>query len=142
MQLGPVVICREAANAGLKQSLFERLVKLQIKPIRLQVQYRMHPDLSVFPSNSFYEGALQNGVTASDRKLNADFNWPCKESPLFFWHVRGQEELSASGTSYLNRAEAAAIDKLLVPFIKGGVEPDKIGIITPYKGQRAFLTQF
>jgi regulator of nonsense transcripts 1 len=100
MQLGPVVICREAANAGLKQSLFERLVKLQIKPIRLQVQYRMHPDLSVFPSNTFYEGALQNGVTASDRKLNAEFNWPSKDHPMFFWHVRGQEELSASGTSY------------------------------------------
>lgn len=142
MQLGPVVICREAANAGLKQSLFERLVKLGLKPVRLQVQYRMHPDLSIFPSNTFYEGALQNGVTASDRKLNADFNWPSKDNPLFFWHVRGQEELSSSGTSYLNRAEAAAIDKLLVPLIKGGVSSDKIGIITPYKGQRAFLTQF
>lgn len=28
-----------------------------------QVQYRMHPCLSAFPSNIFYEGSLQNGVT-------------------------------------------------------------------------------
>jgi len=109
-QLGPVVMCKKAANAGLAQSLFERLVVLGIRPIRLQVklnlvkvwktfpvllvfalavnaatvgsrhsfvclhkglysvssqvQYRMHPALSAFPSNIFYEGSLQNGVTA------------------------------------------------------------------------------
>ena len=50
-QLGPVVACKKAAKAGLTQSLFERLVLLNIRPIRLQVQYRMHPALSEFPSN-------------------------------------------------------------------------------------------
>ena len=63
-QLGPVVMCKKAARAGLSQSLFERLVVLGIRPIRLQVQYRMHPALSAFPSNTFYDGSLQNGVTA------------------------------------------------------------------------------
>ncbi|XP_048651326.1 regulator of nonsense transcripts 1, partial [Marmota marmota marmota] len=66
-QLGPVVMCKKAAKAGLSQSLFERLVVLGIRPIRLQVQYRMHPALSAFPSNIFYEGSLQNGVTAGSR---------------------------------------------------------------------------
>ncbi len=51
--------CAQAASAGLGQSLFERLVLLGVKPIRLQVQYRMHPCLSEFPSNAFYEGSLQ-----------------------------------------------------------------------------------
>ena len=32
---------------------------LGIKPHRLVVQYRMHPALSLFPSNMFYEGKLQ-----------------------------------------------------------------------------------
>jgi regulator of nonsense transcripts 1 len=50
-QLGPVVMCKKAAKAGLTQSLFERLVLLNYRPIRLQVQYRMHPALSEFPSN-------------------------------------------------------------------------------------------
>lgn len=65
-QLGPVVMCKKAARAGLSQSLFERLVVLGIRPIRLQVQYRMHPALSAFPSNIFYEGSLQNGVTPGE----------------------------------------------------------------------------
>lgn len=30
-------MCKKAANAGLAQSLFERLVVLNIRPIRLQV---------------------------------------------------------------------------------------------------------
>ncbi len=47
---------------GLSQSLFERLVGLGCSPFRLEVQYRMHPELAQFPSNHFYEGSLQNGV--------------------------------------------------------------------------------
>lgn len=56
-------------SAGLSQSLFERLVVLGIRPIRLQVQYRMHPALSEFPSNLFYDGTLQNGVTVGKCEL-------------------------------------------------------------------------
>lgn len=36
-QLGPVIMCKKAARAGLAQSLFERLVLLGLKPFRLQV---------------------------------------------------------------------------------------------------------
>lgn len=38
-QLGPVIINKKAARAGLCQSLFERLVLLGIKPHRLQVRH-------------------------------------------------------------------------------------------------------
>jgi len=63
MSLFLVIMCKKSANAGFGQSLFERLVLLGNRPLRLQVQYRMHPSLSAFPSNVFYEGSLQNGVT-------------------------------------------------------------------------------
>ena len=33
-------MCKKAANGGLSQSLFERLVVLGIRPFRLEVQYR------------------------------------------------------------------------------------------------------
>ena len=36
-QLGPVVMCKRAAKAGLSQSLFERLVILGIRPVRTLV---------------------------------------------------------------------------------------------------------
>lgn len=112
-QLGPVVMCKKAARAGLSQSLFERLVVLGIRPFRLEVQYRMHPELSRFPSNFFYEGSLQNGVCADERRLSkVEFPWPIPDRPMFFHVTQGQEEIAGSGTSYLNRTEASNVEKI------------------------------
>ena len=139
-QLGPVVLCKNAAKAGLKMSLFERLVKLKIKPHMLQVQYRMHPKLSEFPSNTFYDGNLQNGVTSDDRiYFNVNFPWPNVKKPTFFYHIVGKEEFSASGTSYLNREEADFIETIVKTLLKCTVKPEQIGIITPYEGQRCYI---
>ncbi|KAK5847301.1 regulator of nonsense transcripts 1 homolog [Gossypium arboreum] len=142
-QLGPVIMCKKAARAGLAQSLFERLILLGVKPIRLQVQYRMHPCLSEFPSNSFYEGTLQNGVTINERQSSGiDFPWPVPNRPMFFYVQMGQEEISASGTSYLNRTEAANVEKIVTTFLRSGVVPSQIGVITPYEGQRAYIVNY
>ena len=125
-QLGPVIMNKKAAKAGLSQSLFERLVLLGNRPIRLQVQYRMHPCLSEFPSNMFYEGTLQNGVTAPERlRKNV-----------------GTEEISSSGTSFLNRTEASNVEKMVTRFFKSGVQPSQIGVITPYEGQRSYVATY
>ncbi|KAL2135370.1 hypothetical protein VTI74DRAFT_8782 [Chaetomium olivicolor] len=139
-QLGPVIMNKKAAKAGLNQSLFERLVKLNLTPIRLNTQYRMHPCLSKFPSNMFYDGSLQNGVTEADRiRKEVDFPWPAAETPMMFWSNNGNEEISASGTSYLNRTEAANVEKVVTRFFKAGVKPSDIGVITPYEGQRSYI---
>ena len=144
-QLGPVVMCKKAASGGLSQSLFERLVVLGIRPFRLEVQYRMHPALSKFPSNFFYEGALQNGVSAEDRKLPAvtdQFPWPQPDKPMMFHVASGGEEIAGSGTSFLNRTEAANVEKIVTKFLRGGVKPEQIGVVTPYEGQRSYLVQY
>lgn len=139
-QLGPVITEKRAAAAGLGQSMFERLVALGVRPIRLQVQYRMHPALSYFPSITFYEGTLQNGVSAEDRKSSlAEFPWVDTAHPMIFWAQTGPEEVSASGTSYLNRVEASAVEKAVTHFLKAGIPSDEVGVITPYEGQRAYV---
>lgn len=138
-QLGPVVCCAEAASRGLRQSLFERMIKLGASPLRLQFQYRMHPELSVFSSDTFYDGSLQNGVSTLQRPPSATaFPWP-QTTPLFLWQVAGEEELGSSGTSYLNRHEAVVVEKLIAEFLNAGVEIGRVAVITSYKGQRAFL---
>ncbi|KAI9594599.1 RNA helicase-domain-containing protein [Syncephalis fuscata] len=131
-QLGPVIMNKKAAKAGLC-----------IRPIRLQVQYRMHPCLSDFPSNMFYEGTLQNGVTTQERlRKNVAFPWPVPETPMFFHSNLGQEEISTSGTSYLNRTEASTCEKIVTRFLKVGIKPSQIGIITPYEGQRSYIVSY
>jgi regulator of nonsense transcripts 1 len=149
-QLGPVVMCKAAAKAGLTQSMFERMVLIGIRPIRLQVQYRMHPCLSEFPSNMFYEGSLQNGVTEADRQLltlpgfngKEDFPWPIPNKPMFFYSISGMEEISSSGTSYLNRTEASYVEKIVTHLLKMGVTPAQIGVITPYDGQKQYVYEY
>ena len=74
-----VVVLFILSSAGLSQSLFERLVVLGIRPIRLQVQYRMHPSLSEFPSNLFYDGTLQNGVTIGRLVLLSSVIFPNRQ---------------------------------------------------------------
>src|SRR5690606_38837492 len=115
-------------------------VLLGCNPIRLQIQYRMHPCLSEFPSSMFYEGSLHNGVTVQERlRRNVDFPWPVSDAPMRFWSNIGNVEISASGTSYLNRTEATACEKIVTRFFRAGVRPSQIGIITPYEGQRSYI---
>jgi len=60
---------------------------------------------------------------------------------MMFWSNLGNEEISASGTSYLNRTEASNVEKIITRFFKAGVQPQDIGIITPYEGQRSYVVQ-
>lgn len=38
----------------------------------------------------------------------------------------GQEEINASGTSYLNRTEAANVEKIVTTFLRSGVVPSQV----------------
>ncbi|KAL8444909.1 hypothetical protein Emed_006003 [Eimeria media] len=111
-QMGPLLQSRMAEASGLGISL-------------------MHPGLSFFPSECYYEGSLQNGVTSGQRKF------PFSPGPPFKWP--SDEELSSTGTSYLNRGEASFVERLVMALIKRGATPSQIGVITPYIGQRNFL---
>jgi regulator of nonsense transcripts 1 len=140
-QLGPVIMNKRAAKIGLSRSLFERLILVGVRPLRLQVQYRMHPCLSVFPSNTFYEGSLQNGVGMFERtRSNLVFPWPDASSPMAFLNCSGgSEEISSSGTSYLNRFEAVLCEKIVTRLLDTGIDSYQIGIITPYEGQKLYI---
>jgi len=142
-QLGPVVVSKEAGKAGLTQSLFERLVMLGHRPMRLTTQYRMHPVLSEWPSNTFYEGTLRNGKTEFECENPAvEMPFLPREMPMLFHISSGSEELAGSGTSYINQKEAEVVERIVTVLMKGGALPAEIGIITPYEGQRAFVKSY
>ncbi|KAJ2915118.1 hypothetical protein MD484_g5315, partial [Candolleomyces efflorescens] len=62
-QLPPVILSQEAKDIGLGVSLFERLTQEGHTPsIMLDTQYRMHPNISSFPSNEFYLGGVRDGT--------------------------------------------------------------------------------
>eukprot|EP00798_Chlamydomonas_sp_ICE-L_P001599 gene1599-32988_t len=99
-QLPPVVLSREATQGGLAQSLFERLIQARAPSAMLQVQYRMHPSLSVFPSMEFYSGKLVDGVQAVDRPPPSPYPafFPNAMQPITFIDVAGAETANQSGS--------------------------------------------
>ena len=44
--------------------------------------------------------------------------------------------------SIISRTETANVEKIATRFLKSGVKPEQIGIITPYEGQRAYIVQY
>lgn len=54
---------------------------------------------------------------------------------MFFLMTTGVEEISSSGTSYLNRTEATAVEKCVTRFLQKGVTPDQIGVSVSRKAK-------
>ena len=71
-QLPPTVISKNHEETRFSRSLFERLLHCDIEKIMLNEQYRMHPEISQFPSEKFYEGKLKNHFAVYDRKSPLD----------------------------------------------------------------------
>jgi len=135
-QLGPVIKCDLVKAAGLDRVLFERLMTHKAKHTMLDCQYRMHPLIAEFPSQTFYEGKLETDDSVVQRHHKEAIS-SFKKNPLRFFDIKGAEE--KSGTSWMNTEEAFKVEKILSDLISLGVKPDDIGIITPYVGQKAIL---
>jgi hypothetical protein len=67
VQLPATVISSMAVDHGYNRSMFERLASAGYPVRMLNVQYRMHPDVSAFPSQQFYAGSLRDGESVAVR---------------------------------------------------------------------------
>lgn len=141
-QLPPTVLSQEAALLKYEQSLFVRMFNRYPDRIHmLDIQFRMHPEISVFPSKEFYRDKLKDGP---NNHLNTSRNWHANTifGPYRFFDVAGQQEQSARSKSLINRNEASVILELYqaLEYIYGHTFLNgKIGIISPYKQQVTLL---
>jgi len=95
-QLPPTVISTFAQSKGMTISLFERLIRQGIKPHLLNIQYRMHPSIAIFPSHQFYNNMLENGVADEHRPIVPGFVWPNSLVRVAFINVKGDEQAYCS----------------------------------------------
>ena len=139
-QLPPTVISRRADEDGLACSLFERLVALGAPSTMLTTQYRMHPAIREWPSERFYGGELEDGISAEEREAPAGFVWPDWNAPVAFIPVEGAEDTSPDGASKQNMDEAGLAVRVVDMLLSGGdITPHDIGVVTPYSGQVRLL---
>ena len=140
-QLPPTVLSRDAEKGGLNRSLFDRLIACGLTSTMLTTQYRMHPIMREFPSARFYDNRLEDGCTPEQRPPPAGFLWPDWDRPMAFVPVAGVEETDEEGKSRSNRDEAALVLTIVNDLLMAGdVEPEDIGVVTPYNGQVRALT--
>ncbi|EJT70641.1 DNA-binding protein SMUBP-2 [Gaeumannomyces tritici R3-111a-1] len=145
-QLPPTVLSQSAARYGYDQSLFVRMQQNHPTKVHLlDCQYRMHPEISLFPSKEFYEGRLADGDDMA--KLRQQ---PWHENPLLgpyrFFDVEGIQERGNRGQSLVNTNEVSVALQIFNRFStdfssRCGDLKGKIGIITPYKAQLHALRQ-
>lgn len=80
----------------------------------LDTQYRMHPEISRFPSTIFYDSKLQNALEVVERASAPWHKHARNEFPpyCFFDVASGREDQSAIGQSLYNNDEVLAAVQL------------------------------
>ncbi|KAK8468674.1 hypothetical protein PHAVU_006G085200 [Phaseolus vulgaris] len=138
-QLPAVVKSQVSEEAEYGRSLFERLVSLGYKKHLLNVQYRMHPSISLFPNKEFYEEQLSDAPFVREMGYNRRFlEGKMYGSYSFINIAKGKEQKPGRGHGWKNKAEAAAVCKIIESLENEFLRSKKkvsIGIISPYNGQ-------
>ncbi|KAI4470494.1 dna2/nam7 helicase family [Holotrichia oblita] len=142
-QLPAVIISQHAKHLECGQSLFQRIKKVfnhnPENPIRmLNVQHRMHPEISVFPNNEFYQGELKDSESCILRK---------DLSKLLPYHVFNLNlKYNQESIQNTNKEEIGCVEKLIeaidsIVTRKSHSQRLTVGIITPYNSQKAALVK-
>lgn len=136
-QLPSTVLSDRAKKFGFDTSLHERLMHhCSADYVMLDVQYRMHPSISEFPSRTFYQGKILDGANVKQQDYQRG-PLLLDGRPFVFLQLECREAKSAQGGVY-NLNEADAIVQL-VRKVPNRDNADRLRIITFYSAQVALL---
>lgn len=140
-QLPATVFANSSTFFKYDRSLFERLQESNKHTIHvLAMQYRMHPDISSFPSKFFYDEKLKDGENIMSLVgENAWSKMPVFQ-PVSFFNVPGNEE--EHNKSLRNHDEADFIIKMYGALTALFPQEDwsrKVGVISPYQAQVSLI---
>ncbi|KAJ8531447.1 hypothetical protein K7X08_026881 [Anisodus acutangulus] len=137
-QLPSMVQSKICEKAEFGRSLFERLVILGHKKHLLNVQYRMHPKISMFPNREFYQKKIMDGPNVKGAKYEKRFLKGDMFGPYSFINVSsGNEEVDVKHSTS-NKTEAFVVAEILANLHKVSItskQKVRVGCISPYKAQ-------
>jgi len=156
-QLPPTVVNQEAAENGLRISLFEKLIEIYQNQLSslLEIQYRMNREIMGFSSIYFYNNSLKTAESAAEQKLsdlgvkiNDDRCFTEKslrsEYPLVFLdtkEMKANERSFQGSNSYDNPVESEIVLDILGRALKSSLLEDDIAVIAAYKDQVDLINQ-
>ncbi|KAG3028631.1 hypothetical protein PC120_g4764 [Phytophthora cactorum] len=136
-QLPATVISKNLVSMGYDRSLQQRLVENGSPVLLLNQQYRMHPEISEFPSTYFYDGRLVQNENMREWTAQ-DYHRDRAFKPLLFLDVQGAQSQVSGSTSLRNLSEVEAVIQLVRRLLTKFPRIDwkkRIGVIAPYKQQ-------
>jgi len=128
----------------LERSAFEWIGETRpwVPKIMLNKQFRMHPDIADFVADVFYEGKLENGITADDRELSFGvFSKAVCLIPTSAYEDRFESKPIGQMKSYQNELEVAMAKRVLTQARRHLDQPTSFGVITPYAAQKDLMQQ-
>ncbi|XP_061990361.1 uncharacterized protein LOC133708840 [Rosa rugosa] len=138
-QLSATVKSKVSDEAGFARSLFERLSLMGHSKHLLNMQYRMHPSISLFPNSNFYYNLILDAPNVKRRSYEKHYLPGAMFGPYSFINViGGREEKDEDGHSRKNMVEVAIVSKILRNLYKEWVKSKQrlsIGIVSPYAAQ-------
>ncbi|KAL9240539.1 hypothetical protein vseg_014746 [Gypsophila vaccaria] len=143
-QLPAMVQSKVADDADFGRSLFERLSKLGQKKHLLNVQYRMHPAISLFPNKNFYQKQIIDAPNVKLTCYERSFLLEDMYGPYSFINVSRGKENFDRGHSPRNLVEAAVVDQIVVKLFNKysrTKQTVRVGVISPYKGQVGLIQE-
>ncbi|KAM0935201.1 putative TPR and ankyrin repeat-containing protein [Dioscorea sansibarensis] len=138
-QLPALVKSKVSARAGFGRSLFERLSLLGHRKHHLEIQYRMHPSISLFPNHQFYSGKIQDGLNVQSKAYGRCFLPEGMFGPYSFINVSDGKEESDDSGGWRNMVEVVVVLRIVRNILKAVTSSldDKfsIGVVSPYSSQ-------
>ncbi|KAI3891248.1 hypothetical protein MKW98_007553 [Papaver atlanticum] len=134
---------RVSDEADFGRSLFERLGLFGHAEDLLNVQYRMHPEISSFPNRKFYKEQIIDAPKVRCENYQKNYLPGPMFGPYSFVNIsNGKEEPDEAGHSIKNMVEVAvvmAIVRKLYKAWEGSKHSLTIGIISPHAAQIAAI---
>ncbi|EEF36194.1 ATP binding protein, putative [Ricinus communis] len=137
-QLSAMVNSKISEEAGFGRSLFERLVKLGYKKHLLNIQYRMHPSISLLPNREFYGKQILDALNVKEISHERRFLEGNMYSSYSFINISHGKEEFDEFRSLRNMVEVAVVSDIVANLFSEFISTKKkvsIGIISPYKAQ-------
>ncbi|KAK3421369.1 hypothetical protein EUGRSUZ_G02024 [Eucalyptus grandis] len=138
-QLPAMVESKLSNRAGFGRSLFERLSSLGYSRQLLNIQYRMHPSISLFPTSKFYENQILDGPNVKSKSYRkSHLPWPMFGPYSFINIPDGREQIGDDGCSLRNPVEVEVISRIVRNLYRawdGSEEHLTVGVISPYAAQ-------